>query len=410
MRHLVVDVLSKVVYHSTRRLGRVKSTDAPMADEDPLTQCASYALEMLSCGRFSTDALGSLVTNESVELWYCDRSIIVRSKSFDFKQDFVAIMRGLAFLNPEQCIHPKLFAGVPVTNKNPKVLPGNIVFKSNEPTGRGICVVRTHLVRTAAAVVLKSSWPAESRMLVAATAVEHATSNDAKYLGKLPEIKYPQGSPQMFLFDLLKDECEQRVLRIVVWEELSPITKLTTAADVAKAFRGIFDCYRWLVEVTKIMHRDISLNNLMFRRRNGQLCGVLNDYDLAVQLDAATQSTSRQRTGTRPFMSMDLLVDGPPPLHVYRFDLESLLHAMIFLTRQYEDGKKIPNPLLEDWYQVDTKSLSEKKLAFLKTTLPPATANFTDLDTLLFDKETLGGYVTFDTFSAQLDSFLPAYV
>ncbi|KAJ6510985.1 hypothetical protein C8R45DRAFT_777978, partial [Mycena sanguinolenta] len=35
---------------------------------------------------------------------------------------------------------------------------------------------------------------------------------------------------------------EPRVLRILVQEELHPITELTTAAELGEAFRGIFAC------------------------------------------------------------------------------------------------------------------------------------------------------------------------
>jgi hypothetical protein len=195
--------------------------------------------------------------------------------------------------------------------------------------------------------------------------------------------------------------------------------------------------YRWLFERPQIMHRDISLNNLMFRIVDEKVYGVLNDFDLAVSLNATSQSTSRQRTGTRPFMSMDLLVPGAPPRHVYRFDLESLLHAMLFLAVQYEDGKKIENPPLEDWYHLDTEALLDKKKALLYDQPPKATSTFRALDDCLlvlnnmfanaylaranhranlvarrntspsFDDETLGGHVTFDKFSANLELMFP---
>jgi serine/threonine protein kinase len=196
--------------------------------------------------------------------------------------------------------------------------------------------------------------------------------------------------------------------------------------------------YRWLFERPGIMHRDISLNNLMFRIVDEKVYGVLNDFDLAISVNATSQSTSHQRTGTRPFMSIDLLVPGAPPRHVYRFDLESLLYAMIVLAVQYEDGKKIENPPLEDWYHLDTEALWEKKNVLLFNQAPKATPKFRALDGCLsvlnnmfrngyaarsshhtdlvagldtnpgFDDETLGRHVTFDKFSTILHQMLPA--
>ncbi|KAJ7129132.1 hypothetical protein C8R44DRAFT_541131, partial [Mycena epipterygia] len=69
---------------------------------------------------------------------------------------------------------------------------------------------------------------------------------------------------------------------------------------------------RWLYEEAKILHRDISINNLTYHVETGKIFGVLNDYDLSVVLSASPRSTSRQPTGTKPFMSRDLLVPGPP--------------------------------------------------------------------------------------------------
>ena len=64
--------------------------------------------------------------------------------------------------------------------------------------------------------------------------------------------------------------------------------------------------YRWLFEVPKILHRDISLNNLMLRKEGDKIYAVLNDFDLAVSADVKSTS-SKQRTGTKPFMAIDLL-------------------------------------------------------------------------------------------------------
>jgi hypothetical protein len=46
------------------------------------------------------------------------------------------------------------------------------------------------------------------------------------------------------LMELLGDTYEPRVLRLLVLEELSPITEFATAAVLAKAFRDIFKCER----------------------------------------------------------------------------------------------------------------------------------------------------------------------
>jgi hypothetical protein len=228
---------------------------------------------MLSYGGFRTHALGALVTSEFIELWY-DRSAIVRSKAFSFKRRpalFVAVMHCLASLGCKRWGHnpllelpslqaplppgvcPQLFHGVRVAFKNTNVQLADIVFQSHGLIGRGTCVVRAHPVADASTtVILKFSWPAKSRTseaVILKTVIEFATQNTETWAhNHLPkvldyeEIEPGQDSPQSFLLGLLKDLYEERVLRIIVQDELTPITELKTAEDVAKAFHGIFKC------------------------------------------------------------------------------------------------------------------------------------------------------------------------
>ncbi|KAJ7067136.1 hypothetical protein C8F01DRAFT_1120406 [Mycena amicta] len=232
----------------------------------------------------------------------------------------------------------------------------------------------------------------------------------------------------------------QRLLRIVFQEEIHPITELTTAADLQEAFRGVFECHRWLYEKAEIMHRDVSLKNLMYRRIDGKVYGVLNDFDLSVFRDDAHLSTSHLRTGTKPHMALDLLVLGPPPPHLYRFNLESLFYP------EYHDGKKIVNlkPPFDAWDHLPITLLCDNKWRFITTPilevsptpkflkLEPFMEDLYDMfmegynargpgkaviarrrrlralaptnsDEYHFDEETLGGNITFEKFAKILN-------
>lgn len=75
---------------------------------------------------------------------------------------------------------------------------------------------------------------------------------------------------------------------------------------------------------TGILHRDLSVNNVMFRRRSGRVLGVLNDWDLAAPEARSSPATSAHRTGTAAYMSLELLAHPEKtPFHEYRHDLES---------------------------------------------------------------------------------------
>ncbi|KAJ7162263.1 hypothetical protein C8R46DRAFT_848375, partial [Mycena filopes] len=239
--------------------------------------------------------------------------------------------------------------------------------------------------------VVKWTWPAKGPTPEASlikTATDLATSSgDTWVLNHLPIILHAEqqdfeeeDSSQRRPSDHFDDDHELRVLRILVQEELFPITDLTTADELGQAFHGIFKCYRWLYEKAHLMHRDISRNNSMFRRINGKVYGVLNDFDLAVIRSDLTLSTSNHRTGTAPYMALDLLKSNPPPLHIVRFDLESLYYVFAYIVCQYHEGKKIANPPFDKWDHLSAEDLYDRKVAFLATPIEvPQTPNFTNL-------------------------------
>lgn len=89
----------------------------------------------------------------------------------------------------------------------------------------------------------------------------------------------------------------------------------------------------------------------MFYRHKGKVFGVLNDFDLAV-VDNKASSTTSERTGTLPFMALDLLtekglVGGVE--HVYRHDLESFWWVLVWIIFRLIGGKLRDNPPLSDW-------------------------------------------------------------
>lgn len=59
-----------------------------------------------------------------------------------------------------------------------------------------------------------------------------------------------------------------------------------------------------------------------------QIFGVLNDYDFAVKMDRKDGATSKQRTGTLPYMAKELLESDQPTKHAYRHDLESIFYCI----------------------------------------------------------------------------------
>ncbi|KAJ7221120.1 hypothetical protein C8J57DRAFT_1482502 [Mycena rebaudengoi] len=423
----------------------------PDKEADPRTQCASYALELLTYGGLRSHVIGAFIKNN-----------LIPHRAAETAQ-FITMLKGVADLTETQWgYHPLLsaphptelypdrgvlthpFGGCDIKLNNGRTLTmGETIFQSHGIIGHGTCVSRAKMVVEGKEedVIVKWSWPAKTRMpesqLVQIATDLATTNNDPWVLNHLPKIlhaeqkEFDENSPQWRLSGHFGEDYELRILCIVVQEELHPITELTTAPELSEAFRGIFKCYRWLYEKAGIMHRDISLNNLMYRKINGKIYGVLNDFDLSVLLNNEPRSTSNQRTGTEPYMALDLLVTGRPPRHLYRFDLESLFYIIAYVVGQYHNGKKIDNPPFDAWDHLPTTALRAEKWRFLSERLPLPTQNFLSFSNLnvalrrifqtgysareyakeedrSFDNTTLDGNVDFDKFQAILATHLPS--
>jgi serine/threonine protein kinase len=208
-----------------------------------------------------------------------------------------------------------------------------------------------------------------------------------------------------------KKPYEDRVLQILVMTELFPITKLKTSNELVPVIKDIFKCefaiaillvahlngslfssfsgYRWLYEHAELIHRDISLNNLMYRKADGRICGVLIDYDLSLCFAKSKQGRStKQRMGTRPYMAIDLL-QRTPTKHLYRHDLESLFYVIVVLVTRYDGGKEIKNPPFQTWFELPPRSLREKKVTFLREIEARPTSAFKRLRSLLLRMGTM---------------------
>ncbi|KAF8802375.1 hypothetical protein BYT27DRAFT_7341453 [Phlegmacium glaucopus] len=195
-------------------------------------------------------------------------------------------------------------------------------------------------------------------------------------------------------------------------------------ALIAPVIRDVFRCYRWLYEEAKVIHRDISLNNLMYRKKaDNSVYGVLSDYDLSHLLTRQTPGpTSKQRTGTKPYMAIDLLQPSPPN-HLYHHDLESLFYVIVILTSRYHKGQKInENPPHQAWFDLRAEALPTSDFQHIMIWTSQMSWMFQDgfqarrrhedninlakiwpsnenKDILIFDELTLGGHVDFDKFA-----------
>jgi hypothetical protein len=102
-----------------------------------------------------------------------------------------------------------------------------------------------------------------------------------------------------------------------------------------------------LFEKAGILHRDISVGNLMVNPSEPTQ-GVLIDLDFAVRVaqhgDPLDGETLFPHAGTLIFRAFDLLKPDKPLKAYYRHDLESFLYTLLWIQTHYLDGKKFDHP------------------------------------------------------------------
>ncbi|KAK8147543.1 hypothetical protein G3M48_001442 [Beauveria asiatica] len=123
---------------------------------------------------------------------------------------------------------------------------------------------------------------------------------------------------------------ENRILSCIV---ISPagrvISDFSTIRELLEALRDAIRAHRSLYLKGRILHRDISSNNIIITssEKADGFKGMLIDLDLAKERDSGP-SGARHQTGTVQFMAIEVLrgVD-----HTYRHDLESFFYVLIWM-------------------------------------------------------------------------------
>ncbi|CCU82701.1 serine/threonine-protein kinase Sgk2 [Blumeria hordei DH14] len=109
------------------------------------------------------------------------------------------------------------------------------------------------------------------------------------------------------------------------------IDKFRSALELIGRMSDAIKAHRSLVMDAKILHRDISVNNILLtgNKKTDKLGGVLIDLDLSTLIkDGTFQEKAQVMTGTMQFIALDILENsfattGTVVTHSYRHDLES---------------------------------------------------------------------------------------
>ncbi|KAF8994373.1 hypothetical protein BDZ89DRAFT_1172340 [Hymenopellis radicata] len=311
--------------------------------------CARYALEVLSSAGFRSHSFGLLIGLNEIQILYYDRSIIAVSQPFQMvdlevryrtqcltERRFVAVLislqratlaqRGIMeYLMPDPFLEvyrnytedmakdPKtLFIGrqikLQVNGKSVFVTLGRILMRQPESLAGTPASLRPRLTRAGQGAGCQDQLACilrvpENEFVDKIT--ESVERKEKRRMGfgshsdciALSGFPLPPDSPGSRLREYLAGPTSRTPSTSGHFDEAGGLC--------ASAFRR-FASTPLDLRLSRIMHRDLSQGNIMWHVRKGRICGVLNDFDLS-SYRGASGGSSKQRTGTRPYMAMNYM-------------------------------------------------------------------------------------------------------
>ena len=138
-----------------------------------------------------------------------------------------------------------------------------------------------------------------------------------------------QSKPSLYTLNR-SEPYENRILCCLV---ISPagrvISDFDSIQELLEALRDAMKAHRSLYLKGRILHRDISSNNIIITKAKepGDFKGMLIDLDLAKERESGP-SGARHQTGTMQFMAIEVLRGRD---HTYRHDLESFFYVLLWM-------------------------------------------------------------------------------
>ncbi|RXW21539.1 hypothetical protein EST38_g4307 [Candolleomyces aberdarensis] len=202
---------------------------------------------------------------------------------------------------------------------------------------------------------LKLSWPLKAR-INEIEAFKHLHSVIPDLADHLPALHFSDSFTAHDLdlpwtklnLTVTAENHQERVFRILASKLYKKLWKAGSVEAFKQAWLDCVECHFQASEKGNILHRDLSENNLMlYLGKEGRIKGVLNDWDMASFKDTLGKIdwllAAHHRTGTPPFMAIDLLKADPPP-HLYRHELESFFYILLWGALHYDVSAGVRHP------------------------------------------------------------------
>ncbi|KAJ7592404.1 hypothetical protein C8J56DRAFT_1161616 [Mycena floridula] len=323
-------------------------------------QSASYAEKRLAAEPLMNHALGLILEDEQLSLWWHDRESTVQSFPIDMTSELahvvVVVILFQRFSETDWGSSGLCSEGLDGTTTfkvADRCFSANITRADlRTRRGRGTLAVPVSQSGHDAKFFMKASFR-DAALTTEATTIAKCydlADGDRMILDHLPSVvvvqDFPKSSTSKMRNLLGLASHKPTMLQMLVFDWLDPITSLK-GEHFWVAFWNILRCH-FLLWQRGMQHGDISVNNIRYNPVTQK--GVLNDFDLALFIpDQPSPLPRRRATGTIPFMALELLDESGwsgEKRHLYRHDLESFAWVLLWICVRFRDGKEErPGPL-----------------------------------------------------------------
>ncbi|KAG2096090.1 uncharacterized protein F5147DRAFT_641739 [Suillus discolor] len=368
-------------------------------EPDVTVQTGLYAAEMFAANLAVEYLINFIVIDDVIWTWYYDRQGTVQSSGINFIQDlprFMVLLFALQRFKVHDWGRNKHFLPIEVEGKqchefqikDEDLGTVDLLLHSSHDervTHYGLQGRATNVVPVTSEALEKKYGDLQDGMVAKIFWGEADRTSEPEILNKVEEIAKRHATVQDHVPELLwhhtfthptsairealdvpEPTTGSRVLYVLVFRKLKPITEL----HAHELFDVWYQCILCHLTLWKegVYHRDVSPGNLMWYKKNGRLIGVLNDYDLSSLADDPGPR-GNERTGTVPFMALDLLTakaQRGEVKHLYRHDLESFVWVFTWISLRYDNGNLLSaGSRIDLWATLDAVACGKEKQSFI---------------------------------------------
>ncbi|KAK0718106.1 hypothetical protein B0T26DRAFT_741181 [Lasiosphaeria miniovina] len=401
-------------YHLSHALvpGELKSNPSADIPSIAMISIATYAREVLSAQDTRRFVLGFTLCGSYMRIYAFDRLRAIASEKFDINkegQQFVSTILGFLWMNEEELGFDPTFMTANVGRattcwkarreedpQNPLVIKDSWQWPNRdeegdllrEATGKGVVKVALYYhhetgqvngmdddigsnVRKGLDITSATNYGKGRSVVSPSTSAagaprkgqsSSATGTKRSYSQAGAPLPPSKRSGSAFTIKAGSDLLLNRIHRRVILRDYGkPIYKASSRAALLTALEGCIKGHESLY-MASLLHRDISINNLMINEdeNNPSLPSFLIDLDLAVRVQQEGASGAKGKTGTRAFMAIGALQGEP---HSFMHDLESFFWVLFWTCIRYNaQGKDIGSTGFDSWnYQNDHMLVQSKK-------------------------------------------------